>query len=286
MPITAFSLAATPYKVGGINVPVSQNAPPPVGHAGPVKHRAVHTIYPTLSGRINHNVAPAAVGDARSNIGGAQDNNGDAFFLKYFDDEITSIRLPCPAPAGVVLFVTDNMSGCKFFVDTIAGSADLVVYHANTHQHTAGPNADADFQQPAATAVLNGMHAAAQGDYAGLVLNNVAQCAMPTYFRAGGTEERRKRQQGRTAGAFNPAPGGGPKFGGGCTIVGFPSGGSWEFWYQSWGDVDYLRPSGGLAVAKSVATFHWKHLHKLRTLGSKHTASFATMSVVDCQQIF
>ncbi|MCP5159547.1 MAG: hypothetical protein H6974_05155 [Gammaproteobacteria bacterium] len=289
MPVTTHSLATMPYKVGGIAVPGSQNNPPPVvvpPYAGPVKYRGVHTIYPTLSGRITHNLTPPIVGDARSTIGGNQDNNGDAYFLKYFDDEITSIRLPCPAPGGVLLFVTDNMSGCKFYVDTINGSPDLIVYHANTHQHTAGPIADADFQQPAAAIVLDGLHAAAQGDYAGLVLNNVAQCAMPTYFQNAGQAERRKRQQGRLSSGHNPLPGAGPKFMGGCTIVGFPHAGTWQFWYQTWGDLNYLRPSGTKAVAKSLFTFHWHHLHKLRVDGKKHVASYATMEVIDCRQIY
>lgn len=286
MPVTAANMALVPYSVGAITVPGSQNDPPPPLHTGPVKYRGVHTIYPTLSGRFDHALAPPTVNDARSTITGAQANNGDAYFLKYFDDEITSIRLPCPAPAGVDFFVTDNLSGCKFYVDTIAGSNDLIVYHANTHQHTAGGAADADFQTPQATAILDNLHTAAQNDYAGLVLHNVAQCGMPTYFHEAGVLERRKRQQGRLPSGMNPAPGAGPKFMGGCTIAGFPNGGSWDFYFQAWGDLDYIRPSGVAVVAESIVTFHWNHLHKLRTQGRRHQASYATMRVVDRQLIW
>lgn len=274
MPVTPQSVGLMAYRVGGINVPGSLNAPVPVAvppYAGPVKHRGIHTVYPTDSARFNQTIDPPVVGDARAAIKGTRNNLGNAIFLKYFDNEITSVRLPFPAPAGVTLFVTDNLSGCKFYVDSIAGSNDVIVYHANTHQHTAGPASDADFQQPAANGVLDAMHTAGQGDYAGLVLNNVAECALPRYFNEAGDLERAKRARGRT----------GPKFMGGCTIVGFPGAAEWEFYYQTWGDMNYSRPSGVMTVAKSLVTFHWNHLRKLAFEGANHRASFATMRVVD-----
>ena len=284
MPITYNSIQHIPYKVGGIQVANSVGSPPPVGYTGPVKYPNLHTLYPTLSGRFNQNVAAPGALDARANITGAQSNTGDAFFLKYFDDEVTSIRLPCPAPVGVNLFVTDNLSGCKFYVDRINGSNDLIVYHANTHQHTGGAMANADFQRPQANAVLDGLHTAAQGDYAPLVLNNVAQCAMPVYFHEAGNLERRKQLQGRTD--AHGGPGTLPKFMGGCTIVGFPTGPTWQFYYQAWGEVSYARPSGVFAVAKSLVTFHWKHLDKLRKEGRVHAPGYADMKVVDYGLIF
>lgn len=286
MPVTTQNLAVMPYRVGNMNVPQPVAHPPLPAHTGPVKYRAVHTIYPTLSGRINHTITPPIVGDSRSTLAGTQANTGDAICLPYFDDEITSIRLPCPAPATVVLFFTDNMSGCKFYVDRITGSNDLIVYHANTHQHTAGPIADADFQQPQANTVLDTLHTAAQGDYAGLVLNNVAACAMPIYFASAGQAERRKRAQGRLNSGQNPAPGAGPKFMGGTTIVGFPVGNTWQFWFQTWGDVSYVRPTGAATVAKALFTVHWKYLHKRRVEGTAHAASYASLKVMQCAQIY
>lgn len=284
MPVTAQSLATTPYQVGAVNVPASAPPalPPAPPNAGPTKYRNVHTIYPAPLCRINLAMTPPTVQSALTVLAGARNVNGDAYYLKYFDDEVTSMRLPCPAPAGVAFFMTDNMSGCKFYVDRIAGSNDLIVYHVNTHQHTAGALADADVQTGAANGVLDGMHNAAQGDWAPLALHNVAQCAMPTYFGAGGQAERRKRLQGRQ-GAL---AGQNPKFLGGCTIVGFPAGNTWEFWYQTWGDVSYNRPTGAGVVAKAVFTGHWNYLRKRVTQGDTHRASFATMRVLDHRRVF
>lgn len=138
MPITVATLAVTPYQVGSVNVPNSQAAPPLLAYTGPVKHRGVHTIYTLANSRINLNINPPNANNALARLSGAQSATGNAVYLKYFDEEITSVRLPYPAPAGLVFF-TDNMSGCKFYVDSINGSNDLIVYHANTHQHNPGP---------------------------------------------------------------------------------------------------------------------------------------------------
>jgi hypothetical protein len=101
---------------------------------------------------------------------------GDTIYLPFYADHITSTRLPNPPPGALAFFYTDNLSGCRFFVDTIAASNDVIVYHANTTQHSAGTNAWADVQTGAAGTVLDAMHANAQtdGPYAGLVLTNVA----------------------------------------------------------------------------------------------------------------
>jgi hypothetical protein len=284
VPITAASIRLMAYRIGVINVanphadPVALTIPP---YAGAVRYRGEHTMYPTTAARFTQNITAPVVGDARATVAGVQSNIGDAVFLKYFDDAITSVRLPCPAGAVMNLFVTDNLSGCKFYVDSIVGSNDLIVYHANTHQHTAGPASDADFQQPAAAGVLDAMHLAARGDYAPLVLNAVASCALPVYFQEAGNRERAKRAKGRTSSSLAPVAGAGPKFLGGCTIVGFPVGATWQFYYQTWGDMSYKRPSGAGAVAKALFTVHWHNLHKLRVEGAQHTASLASMRVID-----
>jgi hypothetical protein len=245
-----------------------------------VKHRGIHTIYPLATGRINLALTAPTHQNALTSVAGVQNNAGNSVYLKYFDEEITSIRVPCPAPGGMTLFFTDNLSGCKFYVDTINGSNDLIVYHANTHQHTAGGLADADVQLPAAAAVLDALHTAAQADYAPLVLNNVASCNMPTYFASGGQEERRKAQQGRLS---SLPGGGGPKFMGLCSIFGFPVGATWQFWFQTCGDVNYKRPIG---KATAFFTGHWNTLHKLNTEGKTHAASYATMTIFDHRRIY
>lgn len=284
MPISTDSIRLMAYRIGIINVANSREDPVPVAippYLGAVRYRGEHTMYPTTAARFTQNITAPVVGDARATVAGVQSDIGDAIFLKYFDDAITSVRVPCPAGGVINLFVTDNLSGCKFYVDSIVGSNDLIVYHANTHQHSAGPASDADFQQPAAAAVLDGLHLAARADYAPLVLNAVASCALPTYFHEAGNRERAKRAKGRTSSSVAPVAGEGPKFLGGCTIVGFPVGATWQFYYQTWGDMNYKRPTGAGTVAKALFTAHWHNLHKLRVEGDRHTASFASMRVID-----
>ena len=270
--------------MAGMNVPNAVNKPSTRDFNRPVIYHNQHTIYSTVSGRISLVTANPIPGQtSMTRLSGTQNNHGDTIFLKYFDNQITSIRLPCPAPAGVGLFITDNMSGCKFYVDEISGSHDLVVFHANTHSYTAGPVADADFQRPEANNVLDTLHADAQRDYAPLNLNNIATCAMPKYFALAARAERHKRAMGRQSTQPHPQPGEGPKFLGGCTIVGFPQGNTWEFWYQTWGDVSYRRPE--LGVARALFTGHWNYLRKKAGEGSEHQADYSTMKVIDCQKI-
>jgi hypothetical protein len=292
MPITANKFKKNPYLVGTFqvpasvagNVPIAGPGPPPPVPAVVTKYRIKHTIYPTDIARNDLNIALPSGTDARYRLSGtANIGGGDVIYLKYFDDEVTSVRLPCPAPAGVELFVTDTLTGCKFFVDTIAGSNDLMVYHANTHQHSAGAGADCDVQTPAADGLLDNLHQAAQADYLahGITLNNLAECAKPTYYGAGGDAERRKRNQARGQGPTFQA--GQAIFAGGCTIVGIPSGNSWDFYYQVYGTVDYSRPD--IHLAKAIVTFKWHYTHKKIWKGLQHGAAYADMEVYGWGQI-
>jgi len=275
MPVDIASLATTPYIIGSPgNLVGPISAPgvgaPPAPPGIPLTYRSVHTIYPLASALIKLKTTPPNVHSALTTISGDLDPAGDAIYLKFFADMITSIRLPCPAPPGVNLFFTDNLSGCKFYVDKVNGSSDLIVYHANTQSNGAGPLANCDVQTAAADTDLNRMHFAAQADYAPLVLGNIKSCAKPTYFLSGGVEERRKAQQGRT----DLRSSGPPKFMGLCTIVGFPSGGSWDFWFQTCGDIDYKR--------SLLQPDSWS---KIRTEGMAHKASYETMEIYDYRQI-
>ena len=311
MPVTVATLRTTPYRVGnlGFHAPTNAALPAAAGAPHPPPTASTrygsHVIFPTNEARADLAIAAPTPGvDARATLAGPYSATGDTIFLKYFDEEITSIRLPVPPPPGVTLFVTDNLTGCRFYVDQIGANGDLVVHHANTHQHTAGANADCDAELPAATLVLDNLHATAVANYAlfGLPLLPRAVCGRPTYFGAGGADERRKHLQGRTqrplAGAAAGGGGGGgggghappppplgrPKFMGGCTIAGFPIGGTWQFWYQLWGATDYRRPD--LHPLRAAATFHWNYLHRRRTEGLDRVVGYADFRVVDCQRIF
>jgi hypothetical protein len=270
------TLANTGYNVG---------APQVLTDVVPL--RGEHKIYTTAAARIddawNPHPTPAL---PLLDFAGTLNAAGNTIYLPYNDDKITSVRLPNPPPAGVDFFLTANMSGCKFFVDTIGGSNDLIVYHANTHQHGSPPhNSPVNSQSAAAVLVLDAMHTRAQGDYGGLALANVATCDKHHYYSQAALAEQRKFNQGRRLNYPGmPAPVA-PEFAGGCSVMGFFIGAAWEFYYQTWGGVDYSRQSGAAAVAKDLFTFHWKSIHNLRTKGTSHTA-ISDLSVVDFHRIF
>jgi hypothetical protein len=274
MAVLLANLANTAYNIG---------APQILANVAP--QRGEHKIYTTAAARIDDAWNPNALATLPLiDFTGTLNAAGNTIYLPYNDDTITSVRLPNPPPAGVDFFLTANMSGCKFFVDTIGGSNDLIVYHANTHQHGSPPhNSPVNSQSGAAVLVLDTMHANAQGDYGGLVLNNVATCDKTHYYLQGALAEQRKANQGRQLNFQNQLVT--PEFAGGCSVMGFFTGGHWEFYYQTWGGVNYSRPSGALAVAKDLVTFHWKSVHNLRTKGTSHSA-MSDLRVVDFQRIY
>ncbi|MSP26933.1 MAG: hypothetical protein EXR80_00365 [Methylococcales bacterium] len=162
MPVTSQNITSRPYAVGNFNAPafVDSLLPAVVVPAAVVpivvtRYRNEHIIYPMNLVRNDLNITLPSPHNARYRLVGAGNAGGDVIYLKYFDEMITSVRLPCPATPGVDLFVTETLTGCKFFVDTIANSNDLMVYHANTHQFSAGAVADCDAQTAGADNVLD-----------------------------------------------------------------------------------------------------------------------------------
>jgi hypothetical protein len=281
MAVPVASLATTPYNIG---------APQVLTDVAPL--RGEHKIYTTGNARINDAWTPNALGPQMRDFAGAVNAGGNTIYLPYNDNKITSVRLPVPPPGGVNFFLTANMSGCRFIVDTINGSHDLIVYHANTHQHPApAHNAAANFQDPNASIVLNTLHHLAQGDYAPLVLHNAVALSKPAYYQQAAVLEQQKFNRGRrfvyNAGTA-PAPNMQavrPEFTGGCSVMGFFNAG-WHFYYQTSGDVDYDRPTGAKAVAKDLVTVHWNSIHKLRTQGSHKGVAYANMRVVNHAQFY
>lgn len=243
MPITQATLRTTPYKIALPNYMNVRNHPAP-GHAGAIRYRTEHIHYPAAQMRVASAITAPTHTTPQASVGGTYDPNGDTYFLPYDDDHITSLRLPSPAPAGVTQFVTANLSGCRFFVDRITGSTDLMVYHANTHQHGVTPLDDADAQSANASNILDQMLVDARNDLAPLALVGAASCIKTTYFRPAGARERQLAFVGRQNVEMNSPtrPRDKPTFGGGCAVVGIVVGGSWEFWYQCWGKVDYKDP--------------------------------------------
>ena len=286
MPITPASLGIEMYQIFGDN-----------GCAAVQTLRNEHILYDAASCRISDvwNV-PANGFDPNKRIyGGAGDPNGPIYYLPYKDDRITSMRLPHNPPA--TMFLTANLSGCRFFVDTIQGSQDIMVFHANTHQYGAAPGAPANAQSGLASAVLLGQHSRAQADYRGknpaVNLAEVAVMEKITYMLPGEVEVMRKRGHGRRNEdtVYSAAAGGlatvtiEPSFNGGTTIAGIYNGG-WQFYYQTWGLVEYVRPRGAPQIAKQLVTFKWKSVHNARTKSHSVATGNTDQWVMDHQRFY
>jgi hypothetical protein len=224
---------------------------------------------------------------------GGQAATGGIYYLPYEDNKIYSMRLPGNPPLGCRKFLTANLSGCRVYVDTILGSNDILVYHANTKQFGSPPGSPANAQSVQASNILSGLHTTAKTDYRGLIPSvspiDGDELIKYDYCMPGETEALRKRGQGRTATApvWDPiaaktvyTPGQPAEFLGGTTVCGFFTN-HWTFYYQTWGYISYDRPGGAGVVIKSLLTGHWNRVHKLRTQG---TTSSTKLKVLEAQQ--
>lgn len=292
MPIpTLVTLATTPY-VTSLGLPATLNdaTPAPAPAHTPTQYRGEHIVYSPNDCRVTYVDAPHAMNASMRTISAnGPVGAGDTLYLPFFNDKITSIRLDWPPPVGVNFFFTDNLSGCKVFVDSVPGTNDIIVYHANTTQFSAGSLGYANFQTPNALGELDGLHnRVLANEYHALNLVAAASVAMPRYFQAPAQEEQRKNNQGRHATAFDATPrlqpGGAvpqsrtrPMFMGGCTVLGLPGAGKWDLYFQTWGQVGYARPG----YAKLFFTGDWVGIHKRRTLGPEVTAAYANFRVFE-----
>jgi hypothetical protein len=217
------------------------------------KLRGEHTLYGNPDA-VRVDCTAAAVGpNGLASVNFAA-GGGDTIYLSYFTNQISSVRLTDPPPAGVSLFTTDNLSGCKFFVDQVAGSNDVIVYHANTRALSPPSNhgaVDPTLETPAATLELNRLHTAAAGDWA-LAPHNLALAAggsvdKPHYQLGARAKVQHKAAMGRRRvpqanEPVDPQRLDRPEYAGGTVIFGFYTT-RWKFYYQSWGAVDYRRPA-------------------------------------------
>lgn len=292
MPAPAKGTLRNTMYMTGAGFALPHQPPPPPAHANPIIYRNEHVAYTAAHARVQTTVTAYPGVGHLATLASAQNALGDTLYLKFFANHISSIRLPDPPPAGVNFFYTDNLSGCRIFVDRVTGSNDLIVYHANTTQHTAGHLTYADYQTGGASGVLDTMHANAALDY-GIALTPVvaSTLGMPRYFREPANEERRKKAQGRRATAHDapgrvvpgqPAPPDRtrPLFYGGCFVCGYYAGG-WRLYFQSWGAVSYARPLGQMLLR-----FDWKGIHKLRTQGKDVQVGYADMNVMERARFF
>ena len=211
----------------------------------------------------------------RPNLGKSLNGNfnerGDAVFLPWQENYITSVRLEAPSQVGigVQFFYTANMHGCKFYVDTIKGSNDVIVYHANAKKEDPGEAGRApNSQLPACVNKLDELHRTAQRDYGNIIQKNIIGFGKPDYFKPANPLLELKKVRVLPVGIRKRKV----DWVGQCFVCGYPAGSKWAFYYQTAGEITYERPSGAGNVLLGVITGHWKYLHKLRTEGNTGTA--------------
>jgi len=252
------TLAATPYTCGTPLMAPGTTA------------RQEHHMYTTTGARVNIALQPDTLN--RTRIVGTKHVGGNAICLPYDVNKISSVRLPYPCSGlGIDFFYTANMSGCKFYVDREGTSQNLVVYHANSRQPGTGLNGLPADQAAGVTNALDTLHTSARNDYQPTTLNAVTSLGKPQYNAAANplVMIKRGRVATRQRSGRMDIKDRVVSFTGGTTIVGYPGNHGWEFYYQTWGYVEYTRPSGFSNVMAGLFTGHWKYLHKLRTRGTK-----------------
>jgi hypothetical protein len=202
---------------------------------------------------------------------GERNEGGDAVYLPWEQNHITSIRLEAPLPSGIgaQFFYTANLHGCKFYVDTIKRSNDVVVYHANAiREDPGGRGRLPNDQLPACANKLDELHRLAQRDYGNIIQKTIIAFGKPHYFKDANPLLELKKVRKLPVGVRKRHV----DWSGKCFICGYPAGGKWKFYYQTFGEITYERPSGAGNVLLGVLTGHWKYLHKLRTEGKTGTA--------------
>jgi hypothetical protein len=216
------------------------------------------------------NIKVIANGQRGKMLQGERNEHGEAVFLPWEEDHILSIRLEPPSQygRGVQFFYTNNMHGCKFFVDTIRNSKDVIVYHANAKKEDPGGlGREANSQLPACVNRLAEMHRSARNEYGNIGLKNIIAFGKQDYFKGANPLVNLRKVRKLPIGIRKREV----TWNGRSFICGYPSGDKWKFYYQTFGDVTYERPTPKGHKLIGLITGHWNYLHKLKTEGKTGT---------------
>lgn len=223
MAIDPATFATVPYGVGQRTpVPVLPLTPPHFyWRTDDLRNTTVSTVQANGQTFVTFNANPA----------------GDTIYLPYGQNEIHSVHLPSTG-ACATCFTTAGMSGCKLYIDRVAGSNDVVVYHANAMAQD-NPVALPNVEGPAVTTQLDLLHTGAQAYWTSAppgpnlgALNHVKSFGRTVYRNNVMVEQNRKQAQSRTAFSFA----------GGTVVAGVLVGGRWSFYWQTSGAFNYKRP--------------------------------------------
>lgn len=228
-----------------------------------------HTIFDPTTVRVKMTaggvVAVGGVMPGTRPVTITKDAAGDTIYLSYFTNEISSVLLSDPPLAGVTKVTTDNLSGCKVFVDKVGATNNLIFYHANRRADSPPSNQGAvrpALETANAATNLDNLHTAAMAHYAAAPHNlagvvNVGSINKPTYNQQADAMVVRKTNQGRVRlpGPNDPPDPNrvnAPEWAGGTVVFGFYMAHSgWEIYYQTWGAVEYRRPKTAVHAVRT-----------------------------------
>jgi hypothetical protein len=215
--ITLQQFQTTPYRVNLVTAVDEQvyNGSVPENDLQVEHHRVRHDKW------FSSVDAPGMyVGVRNLNIGAGN----DTVYLPYYVGMISSVKLP--DGAGPNFFVTDNMSGCAFYIGRNP-AGDLYAFHANSQQGSSAAVMKSErpsFQGPTAANELDGQVTYARRHHGPMTI--VGGISKSAYLHPVDAVATR-----------------GDQFNGSTAIAGWRNGTQWEFWFQNWGAV------GGIAGA-------------------------------------
>lgn len=225
MPVTSANMANRVYLVNQLIAPN-------------VLVNGEHRRY-TITNRMTHNEVAPVGGSSNYQVNFALSAAGDSFYLPYGWDQIHSVRLPAIGGAVTTVF-TANLSGCAIFIERKANN-DIIFYHANAQTDVltgaaVSPTAvesatQPTFQTGGAYMRLFRLFENARANYPG-ASTDVRVLFKGEYNRPMLTEMARKVGHGRSGLSLTA----------GTTVVAFWQNARWEFFYQTYGGLDYRRP--------------------------------------------
>lgn len=273
--ITKESLAVTPYSTH------DANKKPAVGRR--------RDDYWYRDSDLSCDIDLAPLPDIDGKMISKQNNpEGSAIFLPWEQNKICYARLPAPTPTGgVQFFYTSVMHGCKFYVDSIRGSKDVIVYHANAYRMDPGGHQVPSDQLPAATNMLEQLHRRAQRGCGQSISKTIIEFGKAEYFGVADpivALKQDKVDRRQTKWDIARIRHREISWDGRCFVCAFPtSGREWDFWFQTWGEVTYTRPSGTGHIIAGLLSGHYNYARKAlwSKLKKRNKEIVRDMSVLD-----
>ncbi len=241
------------------------NRPLPFGAKGGTTHIVTHADH----SRGDVTIAPVVIeGITYRELHYTKNPTGDCIYLPYDNNRVFSLRLPGPTPTGGPrFFYTSVMHGCKFFVDGIVGSNDVIVYHANAKEQDPGGGALPNSQNQGCFNKLGELHNKAQKHYMGNTLYPLHEFGKSDYFLCGNgfVSIKQAAVDARVKEYFSLFKSIRQRridWMGRCFVCAYPRGSKWEFYYQTWGGASYERPNGLPKKIFAALTGHYRYLIK------------------------